>query len=532
MAIYEVDAPNGKTYEVEGPPGVDRDTIVQQILARHPEAGVERTIAGQAKEALKAIPRGLIGGLETAAVGASALLPEGMEKAVAGKANELAKRFSPQAALGYEDTIPTRLFEGVGSMGSFLVPGGIPARAAMAGAMGAGEARQRAQQAGTTPEEISSATAYGILPGLTDLLPIERLMGRFGVKPVKGITDRLVSASKTGSLEAVQETAQSIAQNMIEQGIYNPEKDPISGAAEAGGYGFGVGALVQSMVDLVMPNRGRARPVRPPVAEEPPVAPTAAEVPVVEEPPVAAAPEVPVAPAAPTTPVAPTVAAAPTTPAVAAPGIPAAPAAAAAPMTFVAPAAATAKAAPVITPTPEVVPAQPGVITEDVLKSLEIKGFGQKKLKDAIRGLDLTTDEGKTAFTAAFETAPKGVKYNSAAVEALLPTVKVEEPTLELRNPIQPESGQLAGSDALSVPAGETAVTPTEVVGPSGVGSDIAAAAGVTEGEKPSGPALTEEPEIPAAAAITFAAPAAAAPVSAARYAPVSRPRLGNMDES
>jgi hypothetical protein len=525
MAIYEVDAPNGKTYEVEGPPGVDHNTIVQQILARHPEAGVARTIAGQAKEALKAIPRGLIGGLETAAVGASALLPEGMEKAVAGKAHELAKRFAPQAAPGYEETIPTRLAEGVGSMGSFLIPGGLPARAAMAGAMGAGEARQRAQQAGATPEETSSATAYGILPGLTDLLPIERIMGRFGVSPIKGISDRLISASKTGSLEAVQETAQSIAQNMIEQGLYNPEKDPIEGAAEAGGYGFGVGALVQSMVDLVMPNRGRVRPTRPPVAEEPPVAP-----PTPEAPPVApVAEEPPVAPPVPEVPTAPKVtAAAPVTQETSA--APKTDVAAETPMTFVAPEGvatkekAKEKAKVATTTIPEIVPvapAQPGVITDDVLKSLEIKGYGQKKLKDAIRGLDLNTDEGRVAFTAAFENAPKGIKYNSAAVEVLSPTVKVEEPPLELRTPIQPESGQPARSDAVPVPAGTTAVTPSEVVGTPGVGSDIAAATGAAEGEKPVSAPLTAEEAADQVDQEADAAEAAAKP--APRIAPKSK---------
>lgn len=165
MPSYSISAPDGNTYTITGPEGASREEVIQEVLSQNPSAGTARTFGGYAKEALlKAPVRGLIGGLEQAAVGASALLPEEMEKPVAAKARELAERFSPKAAPGYEDTVPVKLGEAVGSMGSFLIPGGLPARAAMGAAMGAGEARQRAQQEKATPEQISTATAQGILP--------------------------------------------------------------------------------------------------------------------------------------------------------------------------------------------------------------------------------------------------------------------------------------------------------------------------------------------------------------------------------
>jgi len=278
--------------------------MVAQLLLRHPEAGVERTIGGYAKEALKAIPRGLVQGLEQATTGAAALLPEDFEKPVVAKARELAERFSPTAGLGYEEAIPTKLGEGLGSMGTFLIPGGLPARTAMAGAMGAGEARQRAQKAGATPEEISSATAQGILPGLTDILPVERLINGLGKTAINGITTRLVRMAETGGMEGAQEMAQNIGQNIIAQG-YDPTQGTFTGTGEAGAYGAGVGAVAQGLLDLAFGRRApriagtkqaqgdgsiEAIPQEPivpvgPVAKEPtPVAPapdtTAAAVPV------------------------------------------------------------------------------------------------------------------------------------------------------------------------------------------------------------------------------------------------------------
>ena len=275
MPTYQIAAPDGKTYQIAGPEGASQEEVIQAVLGQHPEAGVEKTIAGYAKETLKAIPRGLVGGLEQAAVGASALLPEDMEKPVAAKARELAERFSPKAAPGYGDTVPVKLGEAVGSMGSFLIPGGLPARAGMAAAMGAGEARQRAQQEGATPEQISTATAQGILPGLTDILPIERLLGGLGKRTIKGAVDRITSAVTTGGLEGAQEVAQNIAQNFIAQG-YKPSQDLYEGAGEAGGYGFGAGALAQALFDLALPGRSRAtKPQTPPQeAAQPAAQPT------------------------------------------------------------------------------------------------------------------------------------------------------------------------------------------------------------------------------------------------------------------
>jgi hypothetical protein len=164
MATYDVEAPNGKTYTVEGPSGAEHSDIFQAILAQHPEAGTARTFGGYAKEAVKGLGRGAVGFLESAGIGAAALLPEEVEKPVAAKIKELGDRFSPQAAPGYEDAIPTRLGEGLGSMLSTLaIPGGVIGRGLALGASGAGEARQRAQQEGL-PQSRSVPPRLRALP--------------------------------------------------------------------------------------------------------------------------------------------------------------------------------------------------------------------------------------------------------------------------------------------------------------------------------------------------------------------------------
>ena len=49
MAFYTVKAPNGKTYNVEGPEGASQATVVSAVLARHPEAG-QRTFTPEPED--------------------------------------------------------------------------------------------------------------------------------------------------------------------------------------------------------------------------------------------------------------------------------------------------------------------------------------------------------------------------------------------------------------------------------------------------------------------------------------------------
>ncbi len=87
MPLYRITAPNGKTYEIEGPPGATQEQVAQAVLAQNPEAGEpapETTFGGNVKEAIKGVIPGAVGMLQSAATGASALLPDEHEQAVRG----------------------------------------------------------------------------------------------------------------------------------------------------------------------------------------------------------------------------------------------------------------------------------------------------------------------------------------------------------------------------------------------------------------------------------------------------------------
>ena len=282
MPIYEITAPNGRTYEIEGPSGASKEDAVRALLAKFPEAGKkppEPTMGGYVQESLKAIPRGFVGGLESAALGAAALLPGDTETGFERTAREgikgLAERFKPSVAAGYEEAIPVKLAEAVGSMGTLLIPGGAAGLAAkglgaaqgaqrvaqlaattpVAGAMGAGEARERAVAAGATPEQIQTATTAGVVPGLAEMLPVERIFRKMPDELKGGILERVKRALVTGGFEGAQEAASAIAQNLIAKGVYKPSQELIEGVGEQAAYGVGAGAIVQFLVDAVAGRR-------------------------------------------------------------------------------------------------------------------------------------------------------------------------------------------------------------------------------------------------------------------------------------
>jgi len=99
----------------------------------------EVTIGGQAKEFFKGLAPGAINLVESAAIGASALLPEETEKAarsgIASLASSAKKPF--EAAPGYEDTVARKFGEAAGSIIPFvgLGPLGAVGRVGM-GALG------------------------------------------------------------------------------------------------------------------------------------------------------------------------------------------------------------------------------------------------------------------------------------------------------------------------------------------------------------------------------------------------------------
>jgi hypothetical protein len=224
----------------------------------------EVTVGGQAKEFFKGLVPGAINLVESAAIGASALLPEETEKAarsgIASLASSAKKPF--EAAAGYEDTVARKFGEAAGSIIPFvgLGPLGVAGRVSMgalgAGA-GAGEARTRAEAGGATEGERAGATVLGSVVGISEMFAPARILGRIS-DPIKdGAVSYVKRALMAGGEEAAQEAASQAAQNLISKGIYKPDQEIIEGVGESAAYGGAVGALAQGLFDMALGRRAK-----------------------------------------------------------------------------------------------------------------------------------------------------------------------------------------------------------------------------------------------------------------------------------
>ena len=229
----------------------------------------ERTLGGYTKEAFKGLIPGLVGLGETAITGAASLLPEGAEQAVRKPVEEFAtgvrETFAP--APGYEDTLVRKISEGVGSTVPFLGLGllGAAGRVGATGlgvSVGAGEARQKAEEAEATEGQRGVATALGTIPGALEALPPIRILRRFGfgdeaIKEVAGLAPALGRIAKSGGQEALQEASSQVLQNLIAKGVYAPDEAVFGGVGEAATVGGGAGAVVSAIAELALGRRLR-----------------------------------------------------------------------------------------------------------------------------------------------------------------------------------------------------------------------------------------------------------------------------------
>jgi hypothetical protein len=269
MAI-EAELADGRILEF--PDGTDPSVIqatVKKVLASSQPAP-QTTAFGQVKEGFKGLIPGAVGLAESAAIGASALLPEDMEKSAREKIKSVATAAKEPfaASAGYEDTVGRKLGEAVGSTIPFLAAGplGLAGRAAAAGlgvGAGAGEARTRAEEAGATGDQRSTATALGVIPGAFEVFAPFRILGRLpdAVKAEGVILAR--RALQAGGEEAAQEALSGFAQNLIAKGVYKPEQELIDGLGEQAAYGGATGAIVQGLLDLAIGRRARGAKATP-----------------------------------------------------------------------------------------------------------------------------------------------------------------------------------------------------------------------------------------------------------------------------
>lgn len=260
---YSIQLPDGRLVE-----GIPDEVTPQEAKRRIIAAGLvkapETTVLGETKEFFKGLAPGAVGLVETAAVGASALLPEEYEKAarekIASVAGAAKKPF--EAASGYKESVGRKFGEAVGSTVPFLLAGpagwlGRAGIAATAVASGAGEARQRAEQEGATAEQRATATALGTIPGAAEIFAPFRILSRVPDAATATGVQMVKRALVAGGEEAAQEAASNWAQNLIAKGVYKPEQELIEGLGEAAAYGGATGALIQGVMDLALGRRAR-----------------------------------------------------------------------------------------------------------------------------------------------------------------------------------------------------------------------------------------------------------------------------------
>ena len=304
-------------YVPEGTTPEERTSIYAPAALQKVEMGIdpleppETTLGGYVGEVGRGLASGAAGLVESAATGAAFLLPEEQEqaarKAIAEKGAQVQAGLRPEA--GYEDTVARKFAEAAGSTLPFIATGAFGGLGALAGraalgtgvglgaAAGAGEAAKRAEAAGATEEQISKAAGLGLIPGLGEtLVPFAvgksiragmaaRGMGKaLGEAPAGDALARLRRVATAAGGEGLQEASAEVAQNLISQGVYDPETGTFAGTGESLGYGAGVGGLLAALAELAIPGKPRSVTTTEQDTAEPVVVAPVAEAPVVETP--------------------------------------------------------------------------------------------------------------------------------------------------------------------------------------------------------------------------------------------------------
>jgi hypothetical protein len=306
--IYEVQAPDGRILEIEGPDDASQDQIMlaaQEIYSGLPERSVEAEALQQPEEKPfgvaeyaqaplelgKAVTRGLGGALLSSAAGLAELADIatdrlGFEDLIdSGEDNELirlanAGQEALQETLGasepYRDLWFTKFGEGVGSVGAFFLPTGLigaAGRAAglaaktttglqTAGAITAGggmmvddsvnrvaDARLRGIEVTKDQEDAAAALSFlvGGLEAFTPLQVLKKIRGLKDPELAKQQFDAIRSVIKTGTGEGIQEVTSGLLMDAIQYGIYD-ENVPFG---ESMWDDFTIGAASGALVDAI-----------------------------------------------------------------------------------------------------------------------------------------------------------------------------------------------------------------------------------------------------------------------------------------
>jgi hypothetical protein len=288
MPTYKITLPGGETYRVESPSELTDAQAYAAVQSQISNGSLQETGRG-------GVLPSLAEGFATSFTG----IPLGLASIVSAKPEETSfGKFSLEAEKRVQDILgidPTKeattaeaVAGGLGSLASFLVPGTIVAKgarglgagvqlarglgyAATAGqAVPLGGAEQVQRRMGeeaatgveTSGEDRLASQRLGAAIGLSELIPLHRFMGpleailaRVPLSKASGasktVADGVKSALRSATEEGAQEALSQTAQNLVEQGYYNPDLDITEGLLGSAGVGGAAGGTLDVVLQLM-----------------------------------------------------------------------------------------------------------------------------------------------------------------------------------------------------------------------------------------------------------------------------------------
>lgn len=314
MPMYSIQAPNGKTYEIEGPPGASQADVINEVLRRDPSAGAPMQPKGGMAGALGKGIESLISSARTA--GQALVSPEEAAKAGLARQEELGRKYADEVSFekvkqAYEQQgllsaakevasqIPKAIAEQAPNIASTLgaaragaalgslagpvgtVVGGVAGAAfpTLVSQFGSNIERQAAEQAKAgQPIDISRTAALGAavpqaaLDVAGTLIPLGgQLVSKLTGIPAKALTmgagnaaklaeERLTATLAKGTaIGAVAEIPTEVAQQMLERAQAGLSLTSPDALAEYGQTAYQVGLLAPIGAAGRVSERGAAR---------------------------------------------------------------------------------------------------------------------------------------------------------------------------------------------------------------------------------------------------------------------------------
>ena len=276
MSVYK--APDGSKYNIPSDP-LQRKRFVDAVKIKYKEDLDETSTLGQAKEFLKAIPRGAASLALDVPTGIVSLFDIGDDsealKGLRGLEQSLREDSALAADPRYADKFSTKLGEGIGSFVPFLGAAkagsllskagavsqkagqyGVPAALAIPTGMSAqadrlNMAREMGEDVGGLTE--TTATLLGGAIGITEILPVAHIFSKISKAAPPSTKEKLISALKSGAFEGGQEVTASILQDLTARGLYSEEL-PIG---ESLFDEFTIGGIIGAGADLVVTSMGK-----------------------------------------------------------------------------------------------------------------------------------------------------------------------------------------------------------------------------------------------------------------------------------